>query len=58
MKWFLAGLVTLLVLGPGLFAVQRDRRGAAGSRPWLGKGVAFASAARWVLAVIALLRAV
>lgn len=57
MKWFLAGLVTVLVLGPGVFAMKRGEGGADGSRPWLGTGAAFVLVALWVLAVIALLRA-
>jgi len=57
-KWFLAGLVTVLVLGPGVFAMRRGGGDRNGSRPWLGKGAAFAVAGLWVLAVIALVRAV
>jgi hypothetical protein len=56
-KWVLLAIVTVLVLGPGLFSLQRGRQGADGSRPWLGRTAAFAVAALWVLAVIALLRA-
>jgi hypothetical protein len=53
-KWFLLAVVVLLVLGPGFFAVKR---GADGSRPWLGRTAAIVVAALWVVAGVVIVRA-
>ena len=56
MKWFLAGLAAVLLLGPGVLSLRR--RTGPEARPWLGKGTAIALAVLWVLAVLAIIRAV
>jgi hypothetical protein len=55
-KWVLAAVVAAVVLGPGLFAMRRQRGGER-SRRWLGTGAAVGLAAAWVVAVVLLIRA-
>ena len=54
MKWVLLAIVVVLVLGPGFFAIKR---GADGSRPWLGTTAAIAVAVLWVVAGVVIVRA-
>jgi hypothetical protein len=51
-KWFLAGVLAAVLLGPGVLALRRGD--PARPRPWLGKGAAIALAAVWVLALVAI----
>jgi hypothetical protein len=58
-KWFLAGVLAAVLLGPGTFALRRGRhashgRDTTGTRRWLGRTAAIVAAAAWLALLIAL----
>jgi hypothetical protein len=58
-KWFLAGVLAVVLLGPGTFALRhgREARPGGATRPWLGRTAAIVFAAGWLALLIALVLA-
>jgi hypothetical protein len=58
-KWFVAGVLVSVLLGPGTFALRRGRHARAddATRLWLGRAAAITFAAGWLALFLVLVLA-